>query len=126
MRANRFQDEHKPIPLSADGEIAEGKFCAYCGALNPDDIPYCQHCGEYIVDQGPDLAARLARISRRASGIPSTAGGLIGSDHERKVGVIKRLAGSRFVWMFHVIGLSLEILFIVLLSRLVVLLISGH
>src|SRR5437762_1287112 len=68
MRKVRAQAEYQPRPIGPDGELLLDKFCAYCGALNAEGASYCQHCREYILDQGPDLSNRLARISRRASG----------------------------------------------------------
>src|SRR5260221_659044 len=68
MRKIRAQAEYQPRPVGPDGELLLDKFCAYCGALNTESASHCEHCREYILDQGPDLTNRLARISRRASG----------------------------------------------------------
>ncbi len=79
MTKSRSPVKVKSIRVGLDGELTAGKFCAYCGNLNDEQAPTCQHCGEYILDQGPDLTSRLARISRRASHTPLSSGGLIGT-----------------------------------------------
>ncbi len=53
--------------VNDEGELVDLKFCVYCSEINPPDATICQHCGEYIADQSPDLRSRLERISRRAS-----------------------------------------------------------
>jgi hypothetical protein len=78
MAKNRALAEAKSIHVGTDGELSAGKFCAYCGNLNQGDADYCQHCGEFIFDQGPDLSSRLARIKRRASSARSQDAPLIG------------------------------------------------
>lgn len=65
MNNPHYQTDLESLRLGSDGELVSGKFCAYCGSRNATTDHYCQYCDEYIVDQGPDLRARLARISRR-------------------------------------------------------------
>jgi hypothetical protein len=49
-----------------DGEILAGIFCDACGDLNETGASSCGNCGAYLLDQGPDLSARLSRIRRYA------------------------------------------------------------
>jgi hypothetical protein len=63
----RSQAANNPVKLNEEGELVGGKFCEYCGGLNPADAAECEHCHEHIADQGPDLRSRLQRISRRAN-----------------------------------------------------------
>ncbi len=64
----------KSARINAEGELIDGRFCAYCGGLNGNIAEVCEHCGEYIADQGPDLRSRLQRISRHARNIPGEFG----------------------------------------------------
>src|SRR5262249_29564903 len=98
MGKNYSLIEQKTARIGIDGELTAGKFCAYCGNLNDAGAATCEHCGEYIADQGPDLANRLARISRRASHATPSWTGLIGTvenarsanlDHTAKITVDK-------------------------------------
>ena len=61
------------LSLGADGELTGAISCAYCGMLNRLGTDVCNQCGEYIADQGPDLQARLRRISRHANRSPGKA-----------------------------------------------------
>jgi hypothetical protein len=56
--------------INEEGELIGAVFCEYCGGLNRADTPECEHCQKHIADQGPDLRARLNRISRYASAAP--------------------------------------------------------
>ncbi len=59
----------RSVRIDQDGELLDGLFCAYCGEINDPGADSCEHCGQYIADQGPDLSARLHRISRYASSV---------------------------------------------------------
>jgi hypothetical protein len=89
---------HEPVRFGSDGELLSGKFCAYCGNQNIASDDYCQHCSAYIADQGPDLTARLARISRRAASV-RTAGshredGLFAAQFDRFEKTLEKLDQS--------------------------------
>jgi hypothetical protein len=64
----------KSACINDEGELIDGRFCAYCGSLNETVAEVCEQCGEYIADQGPDLRSRLQRISRHARNIPGGFG----------------------------------------------------
>ncbi len=77
----------QPQPLTeTDDELIGQIFCTYCGHKNDTEAETCTGCGQYIADQGPDLRARLHRISRYASHSPqldgtgATDGPLLGVD----------------------------------------------
>jgi hypothetical protein len=79
----RSQSANNPVKLNDEGELVGGIFCEYCGELNRAEAVECERCHEHIADQGPDLRARLQRISRHASssqGFSDIADGGIGSE----------------------------------------------
>jgi hypothetical protein len=61
-----MENLHLKRQIGDDGEILAGLFCDACGDLNETGVESCQNCGAYLIDQGPDLKARLSRIRRYA------------------------------------------------------------
>jgi hypothetical protein len=104
--------------IDEDGELLDGLFCVYCGEINDVGADTCEYCGVYIADQGPDLSARLHRISRHASTVhkqindrPSTD--LIGSDKDYPTrSVFRRIKLSQSAEFWHEL-MNLIILFVV-------------
>jgi hypothetical protein len=90
--------EEKPLRFNADGELENVLYCTYCWTLNELDAQMCVSCGEYIADQGPDLRARLSRISHYASSVQSTGAETEGIGSVKAPGRPERL--SRLVNFF--------------------------
>jgi hypothetical protein len=141
MVGNHSPIEQKSVHVGLDGELLAGKFCAYCGDLNDEDAENCEHCGEYIADQGPDLRSRLARISRRGGHANPTMTGLIGADEDEGTAEpdsslehrINRLmvsyhgiSGSWLELSLHVLALSAEVLLVYMMVRVILVVIFVH